>query len=42
MPPFETPGDIFTRLCVFDSPKGSSDIFKTYKNVSLCISKEGT
>ena len=24
MPSFETPGDIFTRLSVFDSPKGSS------------------
>ena len=35
MPSFETPADIFTRLPVFDSPKGSSDTFKTHKNISL-------
>ena len=35
MPSFETPADIFTRLSVFDSPKGSSYTFKTHKNISL-------
>ena len=29
---FEILADIFTRLSVFDSPKGSSDTFKTHKN----------
>ena len=33
---FFTPfGNIFTRLSVFGSPEGSSDIFKTHKNISL-------
>ena len=31
MPSFETPANVFTRLPVFDSPKGSSDTFKTPK-----------
>ena len=31
MPSFEIPADIFTRLSVFDSPKGSSNTFKTRK-----------
>ena len=35
MPPFEIQADIFTRLPVFDSPKGSSDTFKTRQNISL-------
>ena len=35
MPSFEIPADIFTRLSVFDSPKGSSNTFKTRKNISL-------
>ena len=35
MPSSETPADIFTRLSVFDSPKGSSITFKTHKNISL-------
>ena len=35
MPSFETLADIFTRLSVFDSPKGSSNTFKTHKNISL-------
>ena len=35
MPSFETPADIFTRLSVFDSPEGSSNTFKTHKNISL-------
>ena len=35
MPSFEIQADIFTRLSVFDSPKGSSNTFKTQKNVSL-------
>ena len=29
------PAAIFTRLSVFDSPKGSSDTFKAHKNISL-------
>ena len=29
MPSLETPADIFIRLSVFDSPKGSSNTFKT-------------
>ena len=29
---FATPADIFTHLSVFDSPKGSSNTFKTHKN----------
>ena len=37
MPSFETPADIFTRLSVFDSPKGSSNTFKTHKNVCACM-----
>ena len=35
MPSFEILADIFTRLSVFDSPKGSSNTFKTRKNISL-------
>ena len=35
MPSFEIPADIFTHLSVFDSPKGSSNTFKTHKNISL-------
>ena len=35
MPSFETPTDVFTRLSVFGSPKGSSNTFKNHKNVSL-------
>ena len=35
MPSFEVQADIFTRLSVFDSPKGSSNTFKTHKNISL-------
>ena len=27
--------NFFTRLSVFDSPKGSSNTFKTHKNISL-------
>ena len=33
MPSFETPADIFTGLSVFDSPKGSSNTLKAYKNI---------
>ena len=35
MPSFEIQADIFTRLSVFDSPKGSSNTLKTHKNISL-------
>ena len=35
MPSFEIQADIFTRLSVFDSPKGSSNTFKTHKNINL-------
>ena len=35
MPSFKIQADIFTRLSVFDSPKGSSNTFKTQKNISL-------
>ena len=35
MPSFEIQADIFTRLSVFDSPEGSSNTFKTHKNISL-------
>ena len=35
MPSFEIKADIFTRLSVSDSPKGSSNTFKTHKNISL-------
>ena len=35
MPSFEIQADIFTRLSVSDSPKGSSNTFKTHKNISL-------
>ena len=35
MPLFEIQADIFTRLSVFDSPKGSSNTFKTRQNISL-------
>ena len=39
MPSFETPADIFTCLSVFDSPKGSSDTFKTYENIMLLLTE---
>ena len=32
--------DIFTRLSVFDLPKGSSNTFKTYKNIGLCFKRK--
>ena len=35
MPSFEIPAIFFTCLSVFDSPKGSSNTFKTRKNISL-------
>ena len=35
MPSFKTLADISTRLSVFDSRKGSSNTFKTHKNISL-------
>ena len=35
MPSFETLADIFYRLSVQDSPKGSSNAFKTRKDISL-------
>ena len=35
MPSFEIQVDIFTRLSIFDSPKGSSNTFKTHKNINL-------
>ena len=35
MPSFEIQDHIFTGLSVFDSPKGSSNTFKTHKNISL-------
>ena len=35
MPSFEIQADIFTCLSIFDSPKGSSNTFKTHKNISL-------
>ena len=33
--PIKIPDDIVTRFSVFDSPEGSSDTFKTHKNISL-------
>ena len=33
--------DIFTRLSVSDSPKGSSDTFKTCKNISQYFKRRG-
>ena len=39
MSSFETPADIFTRLSVSDSPKGSSNTFKTHKNISLYLKR---
>ena len=35
MPSCKIQADIFTRPSVFDSPKGSSNTFKTHKNISL-------
>ena len=35
MPSFKIQAHIFTRRSVFDSPKGSSNTFKTHKNISL-------
>ena len=35
MPSIKIQADIVTRLSVFDSPKGSSNTFKTHKNISL-------
>ena len=35
MPSFETLADTFTHLSVFHSPEGSSNTFKTHKNISL-------
>ena len=35
MPSFEIQAHIFTRLSAFDSPEGSSNTFKTHKNISL-------
>ena len=35
MPSFEIPADIFTHLSVSELPEGSSNTFKTRKNVSL-------
>ena len=35
IPCFETLADIFTRLSVFESRKGSSNTFKAHKNISL-------
>ena len=32
--------DIFTRLSVFNSPKGSSNTFKACKNISNIIQKK--
>ena len=42
MPSFEIPADIFTRLSVFDSPKGSSNTFKLrlVKNISLYFKRK--
>ena len=40
MPSFETPADIFTRLSVFGSPKGSSNTFKAHKNISLYFKRK--
>ena len=39
MPSFEILADIFTPLFVFDSPKGSSNTFKTQKNISQYFEK---
>ena len=35
MPSFEIQADIFTRLSLFDSPKGSPNTFTSHKNISL-------
>ena len=40
MPSFEIQADIFTRLSVFDSPKGSSNTFKTRKKYQPVFQKE--
>ena len=39
MPSFEIPADIFTHLFVFGMPKGSSNAFKTRKNISLNLKR---
>ena len=39
MPSFKIQADIFARLSVFDSPKGSSNTFKTHKNISPYFKK---
>ena len=39
MPSFEIPADIFTRLSVFDSPKGSSNTFKARKKYQPVFQK---
>ena len=41
VPSFETPADISTRLSVLDSSTGSSNTFRTHKNISLYF-KKGT
>ena len=38
MPSSEIQANVFTHLSVFDSPKGSSNTFKTHKN-SLCFKR---
>ena len=40
MSSFEIPADIFTRLSVFDSPKGSSNTFKTRKKYQPLFQKK--
>ena len=40
MPSFETATDIFTRLSVFDRPKGSSNTFKTQKKYQPVFQKK--
>ena len=40
MPSYEIQADIFTRLSVFDSRKGSSNTFKTHKNISLYFKRK--
>ena len=40
MPSFEIPADIFTRLSVFDSPKGLSNTFKTRKKYHPVFQKK--
>ena len=40
MPAFEIQVDIFTRLSVFDSPKGSSNTLKTRKKYQPVFQKK--